>query len=175
MYATAARYLNLPVTNQATKSVTPISITPDNPVSESYTADSESTVTLNWKMSDVQTSDPSVWGPAFWFSLHVSAAYYPVEPSDIVKERMKQRILAIPYEVPCPTCRPHASAFIESYRVGDPKFASRLDRVVSGRDELIKFYVDFHNKVNERYGKRQWTYDEAKKVYSGKARVRFLQ
>ena len=105
------------------------------------------------------TSDPKVWGPPFWFSLHVSAAHYPEEPSKIVKERMKQRILAIPYEVPCSTCRPHASAFIESNR-------DNLDKIVSNKHELGKFYVDFHTKVNKRYNKPEWTYEQAYKVYS---------
>jgi FAD-linked sulfhydryl oxidase len=101
---------------------------------------------------------PNVWGPPFWFSLHVSAAFYPLQPSDIVKERMKCRILAIPYEVPCDNCRAHASAFIEGNR-------HRLDEIVGNRHELGRFYVDFHNKVNERYGKPLWTYEQAYSYY----------
>lgn len=112
-------------------------------------------------VSKGQTSDPKVWGPPFWFSLHVSAAHYPENPSQIVRERMKNRILAIPYEVPCSTCRPHASAFVESHR-------EHLDKIVSNRHELGKFYVDFHNKVNKRYGKPEWTYEKAYKYYSGR-------
>lgn len=106
------------------------------------------------------TANPNVWGPPFWFSLHISAVYYPENPSAIVRERMKCRILAIPYEIPCATCRPHAISFIESHR-------DNLDKIVSSRDELGAFYVNFHNKVNERYGKPTWTYEKAFKYYSG--------
>lgn len=112
------------------------------------------------KNQSISTSNPKIWGPHFWISLHLSAAYYPLEPSNIVKERMKGRILAIPYEVPCETCRPHASAFIEANR-------DRLDEIVSSRHSLGKFYVDFHNKVNERYNKPTWTYEQAYKFYRG--------
>lgn len=125
-------------------------------------------VDLKYKTEYVaSTSDPKVWGPAFWFSLHVSAAHYPVSASPIVRERMKGRILALPYEVPCKACRPHAIAFIEKHR-------ANLDQIVSGRDELVKFYVNFHNQVNKRYGKKEWTTEEAKVYYTGGAKITYL-
>jgi len=105
------------------------------------------------------TSDPKIWGPKFWFSLHNSAAHYPISASPLVRDRMKGRLLAIPYEIPCPTCQPHASAYIEKHR-------DHLDEIVSGRHSLGKFYVDFHNEVNKRYGKPVWTYEQAYKTYS---------
>lgn len=123
---------------------------------------------MKWNTEKKSTSDPKVWGPAFWFSLHTSAAHYPENPSQIVRERMKNRILAIPYEVPCSTCRPHASSFIEANR-------DNLDKIVSNKHELGKFYVDFHNKVNERYGKKKWTYEDAYKKYSGDAEITYLE
>ena len=105
-------------------------------------------------------SDPKVWGPAFWFTLHTSSAFYPEKASPIVKERMKNRILAIPYEIPCSNCRVHAIDFIEKHR-------DKLDMIVSGKHSLGSFYVDFHNQVNKRYGKPIWTYEQAYKLYSG--------
>ena len=106
------------------------------------------------------TIDPKVWGPPLWFNLHVSAVHYPLQASPIVKEHMKNRILALPYELPCQTCRSHALAFIEKHK-------DSLDKIVSGRHSLGRFYVDFHNKVNERYGKPKWTYEQAYRYYSG--------
>lgn len=109
----------------------------------------------------LRSADPKVWGPFFWKTLHISAVHYPLQASPLVKERMKGRILAIPYEIPCSTCRPHASAFIESKK-------DELDKIVSGRHELGKFYTDFHNKVNERYNKPTWTYEQVYAFYGGK-------
>ena len=69
---------------------------------------------------------------------------------------MKQRIKALPVEIPCMKCRSHCSAFIES---------SNLDEVVSSRENLFRFYFTFHNKVNERLGKPIMDYDRAKEIY----------
>jgi hypothetical protein len=106
--------------------------------------------------------NPLVWGPLFWYTLHNSAIHYPIEASPLVKQRIKNRILAIPYEISCKTCQPHASAYIES--IPD----SKLDSIVSGRDNLFKFYVDFHNSVNVRLGKPTWTYEQAYNQYGSK-------
>ena len=156
MYASAEKYMGY----------LPQSSLPDAPIN--FYQEPEPVINLEWKTSKVTTTDPKIWGPAFWFTLHTSAAYYPFEASPIVRERMKARILAIPYEVPCATCRPHALDFIES-RKGD------LDKIVSGRHELGKFYVDFHNKVNKRYGKPEWTYEQAYAFYSGNAQSTFMK
>jgi len=110
------------------------------------------------KLATKSFTDPRVWGPPFWFSLHVSSANYPVTASNLTRELMKNRILALPIEIPCSACRPHAHEYIESRR-------SELDSICSGRDALFAFYVDFHNKVNERYGKPKVSYDEAKQMW----------
>jgi hypothetical protein len=171
MYSNVTKYLGLKHEEKA-----PL-LTGNTPyyeaVTENYTED-KNTIDIDWKTSQVQTSNPYVWGPAFWLSFHVSAAYYPVNPSKIVSERMKQRILAIPYELPCSSCRPHAISFIEPYRVQIAQDKDGLDLVVSSRENLVKFYVDFHNYVNKRFGKKQWSYKEAEDAYSGKANVNYL-
>lgn len=104
------------------------------------------------------TSDPSVWGPAFWFTLHNSSAKYPIKASRHHMQRTKGFILGLPMMLACPGCKPHAIAYIESHK-------HKLDEIVSGRDNLFKFFVDFHNKVNARYGKKEFTYQEAYNMY----------
>jgi len=171
MYSNVTKYLGLKHEEKA-----PL-LTGNSPyyeaIAENYTDDAN-TIDIDWKTKQLQTSNPYVWGPAFWLSFHVSAAYYPVNPSKIVSERMKQRILAIPYELPCSSCRPHAISFIEPYRVQVAQDKDKLDVVVSSRENLVKFYVDFHNYVNKRFGKKQWSYKEAEDAYSGKANVNYL-
>lgn len=138
---------------------------------ENYTQNTSSSpqVQKQWRKKKIvgKTSDPRVWGPPFWTSLHISAAHYPLDASPIVRERMIHRIHALPYEIPCQNCRAHASAFIE-------KNKDNLPEIVSGRHNLGKFYVDFHNQVNKRYGKPEWTYEQAYKVYSGNAEIEHL-
>lgn len=116
---------------------------------------------LNMKMENTvvtTTSDPTVWGPSFWFMLHNGASKYPIEASNHRKERMKGFILGIPTMVPCEGCISHAIPYLEASK-------SRLDEIVKGRDSLFKFFVDFHNDVNKRLHKKQYTYDEVHKMY----------
>jgi len=105
------------------------------------------------------STNQEVWGPLFWFTLHNGAARYPLRASPITKERMKGFILGIPVMVPCNDCSEHAVAFIEgSYHV--------LDDICSGRMKLFNFFVDFHNRVNNRYNKPLMGYDEAYALYA---------
>jgi len=129
----------------------------------------ESTLELQYKSEIYPSSgNPEVWGPAFWFTLHNGAAKYPLKASPIWADRMKGFILGMPVMIPCEKCSDHATSHIEANY-------ERLDDIVSGRDKLFNFFVDFHNKVNRLYGKPQMSYEEAFKLYSGRAHVLRLE
>ncbi len=110
----------------------------------------------------INTSAPDYWGSAFWKSLHLSAFYYPEQASTTVAEIMKNRILALPYEIPCASCRHHCMAYVDSNKC-------KLDTVCATRDGLFKFYVDFHNAVNKRKGEPEMPLEMAYAIYSGDA------
>lgn len=103
-------------------------------------------------------ADPKIWGPKYWYTFHMAAANYPVDASPITAKRMKGFVMAIPYILPCETCRIHASAYIE-------KHVDVLDDIVSGREKLFKFFVDMHNMVNARLNKQILSYEDAFKLY----------
>jgi hypothetical protein len=120
---------------------------------------------IKWETKEYTAmTDPRVWGRPFWFSLHSSAAHYPVKASNMVRDLMVGRLLALPFEIPCAKCRPHASAFIEANK-------GKLFDICSGRDKLFNFYVDFHNKVNQRYNKPVLSYEQARKIWMGGIKV----
>jgi hypothetical protein len=120
---------------------------------------------ITWKTSKHSSlSDPKVWGPAFWFTLHNGADKYPESASPIVKSRMKSYILGIPIMLPCAVCQIHATNHIE-------KNKNKLDDICYGRKNLFKFFVDFHNIVNKRYNKPIVSVEEAYKIYGGGANV----
>jgi hypothetical protein len=122
-------------------------------------------VKLKWQpVTNQVPSDPKVWGPALWFSLHVGATKYPVKASQICAELMKGFIFGIPIMVACEKCSEHARAHIEANY-------HRLDKICSGRDELFKFFWEFHSFVNKRYNKPNLTLEEAWAMYTGKATV----
>jgi FAD-linked sulfhydryl oxidase len=105
-----------------------------------------------------KNTDPSVWGPKFWFTLHNGALNYPSLANPLCIERMKNFIIGIPVMIPCLKCQEHATSFIEKHK-------DYLDYICSKRDTLFKFFVDFHNQVNERQGKPLMSYEDAYKLY----------
>lgn len=174
MYQTARQYLyGLPLPSSKLTYINTYSpievpektVTQTPPVSKPQP---QKQLTLNYKTRQVtNTADPTVWGPAYWFTLHNSAKHYPEKPSPIVRERIKGRILAIPYEIPCPSCKSHALAFIEKHK-------DRLEDIVSSRQNLFNFYVDFHNQVNARHNKPIISYQEAWNLYANGMSINYL-
>lgn len=121
----------------------------------------DASLNMTWERKHfANTSDPTVWGPSFWFTLHNGAAKYPVNASKIISQRTKGFIQGIPYMLPCADCSEHARAFID-------KHTPQLDTITSTRENLFNFYVDFHNYVNKRYNKPETTYEDAWKMFSG--------
>ena len=119
-------------------------------------------------LENVNSGNPEVWGPAFWFSLHNGAIKYPENPSPMWKERMKNFIHAIPVMLPCETCADHATSYIESQY-------KNIDNFISSRDSLFLFFCEFHNYVNNRLNKKEITISEAYKLYSNNFNVTKLK
>jgi len=136
---------------------------------EKYTESKSNQLRLRYEeKKEENTSSPNVFGPSFWFTLHNGASRYPLKASPIQAEKMKGFIRGIPIMLPCENCSEHAQSYIESND-------NRLDEIVSGRENLFKFFWEFHNFVNRRYGKREPTLEEAKSMYMGKVNVVYLK
>ena len=61
----------------------------------------------NWGMGQCGTrisSDPRVFGPYTWRTLHRFAEHYPVAPTPSVKEACVNWINALPLIIPCAHC-----------------------------------------------------------------------
>ena len=104
-------------------------------------------------------TNPEVCGQHYWFVFHISSVNYPINPSELYKERMKNFILSIPILLPCLKCKYDATAYIDSRK-------KELNTIVLNRENLFNFFVDFHNMVNEKHGKRKYSYEEIKKIYN---------
>ncbi|MGL4356644.1 MAG: FAD-linked sulfhydryl oxidase [Aeromonas popoffii] len=102
------------------------------------------------------TTQPAIFGPAMWFTFHNGAVLYPKHPHPCTKYGMKQLLINMPLMIPCLNCKEHFYNFIRN---------ADLDKAVSSRDELFKFWVDVHNYVNGRYGKPIVSLEEAKQLY----------
>ena len=129
--------------------------------SEFFEMKTESKLKIPAITENSNLTHPDVFGPHNWFVFHNTATNYPKIASPFYAERMKNFILAIPLTLPCQKCKEDATAYIDSFK-------NQLDVIVSGREHLFNFFVDFHNYVNTKQGKRSYTYDEIKKLYNYK-------
>jgi hypothetical protein len=123
---------------------------------------------LSWdEYTSTNTSEPKVWGPALWFVLHTCAAHYPINGgSPVAKAKIKGFIEGLPYFLPCSDCGNHAQAFIDS---------RNLDEALESRKTLFEFFVDFHNKVNERHRKPLMSATDAYNLYKNTPKIRVLK
>lgn len=104
------------------------------------------------------TSHPDVWGPNLWNYLHISTAHFPDNPTEQQKSDMISWICTLPVTIPCDTCRNHFKSYIDSNR-------HRLQYICGSKSQLFNFFVDIHNKVNQRKGKPEMSYDDAYNLY----------
>ena len=146
-----------------TTTTTTTTTTPTMPV-QTPVINNDSELTMKYELVEGTGTSPDVFGPPFWFTLHNGAAKYPVNPNKIVQKKMKDFIIAIPVMLPCLKCKDHAISYIESN-------LESLDDIVSSREKLFNFFVDFHNYVNKRYGKKIYSYDEAYNLYNGTVKL----
>ena len=131
------------------------------PVKESFYVDTqfaEEHYKSKERKSKQKGNDPKVFGPPLWFSLHNASVYYPDTASPPHAERMKNIIIGLPVLIPCETCKEHATNYIEANK-------HLLLDICKTKKDVFKFFVDFHNYVNEKLGKVKLTYEEAQDLY----------
>lgn len=83
---------------------------------------------------------PSVWGPIFWHTIHVTALAYPENPSYAQKRAAKEFYESLAQLIPCPKCRDHYQTHLQKMPI-----SPHLDR----RADLFRWTVDVHNTVNK--------------------------
>ncbi len=105
---------------------------------------------------------PDVWGPIFWYTLHIVSLAYPVQPTEADKAGARAFFESLTTVLPCPICREH--------------YASKIKEsppVVDSKGELIYWVWDIHNQVNTMLNKPTITIeqflDHMRALGSGKA------
>ena len=100
---------------------------------------------------------PASWGPFFWHTMHIVALGYPTNPSYGHKKAAKEFFESLQFLIPCPICREHYAAFLQEQAI-----TPFLDR----RDDLFRWTVDVHNKVNAKLNKPRVSERDAIAYYS---------
>ena len=83
---------------------------------------------------------PDVWGPIFWHTIHMVALGYPEKPNYSQKKAVKEFFESLVFVIPCEICRKHYSQNLS---------LRPITQYVDRRQDLIKWTIDLHNKVNE--------------------------
>ena len=91
---------------------------------------------------------PSVWGPTFWLTIHITALAYPKAPTYGDKKAAKEFFESLQFLLPCPICREHLKAHLQKYPI-----TVHLDR----NSDLFKWTVILHNEVNKSINKPIFT------------------
>ncbi len=100
--------------------------------------------------------DPSVWGPPLWRKMHMKTFNYPENPTQTDKVNIIKYFNNIANVLPCDKCKRH---YVRELMINP------VSGHVHSRKAVIKWLIDFHNKVNRRLGKRVLTYKEVYAIY----------
>lgn len=111
---------------------------------------------------------PEVWGQAFWFINHLGSVNAPEIIPEDRREKYWSFIDGLPEMLACGKCQIHARNFVENNR-------QYKDIICSSRNNLVKFFVDFHNDVNRRTGKPELSLDDIYQMFSGPVRLRHFR
>ena len=85
------------------------------------------------------SSDPRIFGPPVWASLHLLANNYPAVADAETQRNFRRLLFALARALPCQHCGRHFRAFLRRQNV-----AGALD----GRQSLVRFLVEAHNSVS---------------------------
>lgn len=94
------------------------------------------------------------WGNACWYLFHTMAYKLKKEYEKEIPELLSM-ISLICANLPCPDCAQHAT---QTLRMMNRK-------VVNNRENLIQAMFQFHNMVNTRTGKKQFSRKEHDELY----------
>jgi hypothetical protein len=89
--------------------------------------------------------------------MHIVALGYPSKPSYGDKKAAKEFYESLQFLIPCPICREHYSKFLQEQAI-----TPFLDR----RQDLFRWTVDIHNKVNQTLNKPRYSEQDSIAFYS---------
>ena len=99
----------------------------------------------------------SVWGPKYWYVLHMMAFHYPIHPNKVTKKKYYETIMNFPL-------------FLPNEEMGN-KFSKLLDKYpitpyLDSRESFIKWTHFIHNRVNEMLDKPIFKYSDFIQIYN---------
>ena len=99
--------------------------------------------------------DSNIWGPPAWTFLHSVTLNFPENPTSSDRENFRIFFDSMKNILPCEKCKEH-------YKLNLIENPIRLE----SREELVKWLMELHNKVNVKNNKPVFSYEKFIDYYS---------
>ena len=99
--------------------------------------------------------DKNLFENSLWTFVHISTFLYPENPTDEDKIHFLHLLNFISYILPCKKCK---TDYRKNIDLNDYPF-------LNSKKDLIIFFINFHNKINKRLNKKEYSYEEVKEYY----------
>lgn len=96
---------------------------------------------------------PETYGPGAMYAYHLMARHAKTE-SDVNAVIYLTKLFSKKFK--CEKCRKHFKKIIKKYNIEE----------YSNKDKIFEYTVIIHNVINKVLGKKQYSLDEANKIYS---------
>ena len=100
-------------------------------------------------------SGTKTWGNATWYLFHTMAEKIHEDHFTSMKYKMFSFIVQICAILPCPECSEHASGMLKRANINN----------IKTKAHFIEFLREFHNMVNKRLNKPEFTAEEVGSKY----------
>lgn len=94
-----------------------------------------------------------VWGPSVWLIFHTLVEKIKPEYFESEKDILIKFIRDTCRNLPCPTCSIDATNILQNLN----------EKIIVNKEDLINFVHSFHNRVNQKLRKSQYSVDELNK------------
>lgn len=114
-----------------------------------------------FKKNDFLSGDgflTTVWGPAFWFSIHTMSFNYPVNPTIKDKKHYKDYIYNLRFILPCKYCRINLTNNLRK----KPLYMCHM----KNRETFSRYIYELHEIINKMLNKKSnLTYSDVRERY----------
>ena len=105
------------------------------------------------------------WGNATWILFHTIAAQISYNNFEKYKDLLVEVIVTTCNNLPCPTCKDHASNIIKQAKTVN----------IKKKSDFIEFLRQFHNIVNIKLEKKTYSKEEIDKKYNNLDLVKIMK
>ena len=100
------------------------------------------------------------WGPFLWGLIHTVTVidFETVEVQERITKQTIETLKSVATFIPCKSCADHYLEYVNRFVEQDPNINKRM--------RLFEYMVEFHNQVNRKLNKPEWTMEQAREEWT---------